>query len=638
MCGISGIWNLNSKPVSTQDIVTFNDTLEHRGPDGGDVFIDDSSCIAFGHRRLSIIDLSDMGKQPMQDASGRYVITYNGEVFNYLELKQELIALGYGFSSRTDTEVILTAYKAWGQDCVYRFNGMWAFAIWDKQDKTLFISRDRFGVKPLYYTYTAGESFAFASETTAFAKLTGFTKSFNRKNTNLTIRYPFYLESIGETIYEGIYKLKPGHNIIISTRKELTIQRWWNTNEHLVQVPAKYEDQVAEFKNILTDACKLRLRSDVNIGTALSGGLDSSSVYCLVREMYDKQLFETNNTPQDWQTAFIAVFPDTAMDEKIYADSVVAHTNGTSKYIYPQYNSLADSIINEVRQEDFIYLSPPVVHNIYGQMRSNGVKVSLDGHGVDEMLFGYPNMVGEWMVSEKDNATRDMLCETLAGLLNETKETIASRYLHTIPEKQNNNRHLFNLLPQSLKNSIRRYKYNKTKHKEWMQELHVPAFPAVDTTGSPSYDIPYRCFHSDVLPTLLRNWDLASMRHGVEIRMPFMDWRLVTYVFSLPGSSKVGNGFTKRILRDAMKGAMPEDIRNRKYKIGINAPMVEWFNDSLNSFITDAVSSRSFVESDVWNGPLLKDHALKLTKEKAWTQGDCNTFWPYLNAWLLMHK
>ncbi|OSZ82177.1 asparagine synthase (glutamine-hydrolyzing) [Chitinophagaceae bacterium IBVUCB1] len=638
MCGITGIWNLNSKPVKREDIISFNDTQRHRGPDGGDVFIDEQSCLALGHRRLSIIDLTDMGKQPMSDVSGRYVITYNGEVFNYIELKQELSAKGHHFSTRTDTEVILEAYKAWGKECVYRFNGMWAFAIWDREQKTIFISRDRFGVKPLYYTYAPGSLFAFASETIAFSKLNGFVKQIDKKNTNLGVKYPFYLESVGETIYQQIYKLKPGHNAEISAGSKLTIHKWWKTEEHLVTVPDAYNDQVAQFKELLTDACRLRLRSDVNIGTALSGGLDSSSVYSLVREIHDKHLFEKGSTPKDWQTAFVAVFPDTAMDEKEHADQVVAYTNGVAKYIYPNSNNLADALVDEVKQEDFIYLSPPVVHNIYKHMRESGVTVSLDGHGVDEMLFGYPNMVAEWMVNEKDAGTKDMLCHTLAGMLNLPLEVVHAKYLGTTAKKENKGKLLYNTLPVGVKNKIRRYKYNKIKHTEWLQELHMPEDVYPPLTGKAPYDIPYRLFHVDILPTLLRNWDLASMRHGVEIRMPFMDWRLVTYIFSLPGSSKVGDGYTKKILRDAMVGLMPEPIRNRKHKIGINAPMTEWFNGVLSSFIADAVSSKSFLESDIWNGPLLRDHALKLTKEKAWMHEQCNSFWPYINAWLLSNK
>lgn len=635
MCGITGIWNLNGKPVSRDTITRYNNTLKHRGPDGGDVYVNNN--LALGHRRLSILDLSEMGNQPMIDEELGLVIVYNGEVYNYVELKKELQLKGYNFKTRTDTEVLLAAYKEWGEDCVFRFNGMWAFAIWDISKKTLFVSRDRFGVKPLYYIYKKNEIFAFSSETISFSELDGFNKTFSTKNLNLGIRFSFYLESVGETIYNDIVKLKPGHNITFKHGKDPVIKKWWSTEKHLVMVSGNYHEQVEQFHELLIDSCKLRLRSDVSVGTALSGGLDSSSIYCLIKELQKKNLFDAENTPADWQTAFVASFPGTTMDEKEYADEVIKYTNGQAKYIYPKDDNITNAIISEVKHEDYIYLSPPVVHNIYREMRNNGVKVSLDGHGVDEMLFGYPNMVSEWMVKENDEATKRMLCTTMAGLLNENEDAISNKYLNHKTVNRTLIQRLLDSLPQEIKLSFRKRAFNKTKQNEWMRELYQPVEP--DSPGrftNPSYSIPYRKFHVDVLPTLLRNWDAASMRHGVEIRMPFMDWRLVTYVFSLPGSSKVGEGYTKHILRDAMKELMPENIRTRKYKIGINAPMVEWFNHELSSFIKDAVSSRSFLESGVWNGPLLKEHALKLTNEKKWTQNDCNVFWPYLNAWILM--
>ncbi|HVG42838.1 MAG TPA: asparagine synthase (glutamine-hydrolyzing), partial [Chitinophagaceae bacterium] len=421
MCGISGIWNLNGKKIQREEIEKFNNSLAHRGPDDQGVYLDNNTSLALGHRRLSILDLSVAGQQPMFNNSRSLVLTFNGEIYNYIELKAELVAKGYAFRSHTDSEVILAAYQEWGTACLQKFNGMWAFAIWDISKQLLFISRDRFGVKPLYYVYQPGHLFAFASESVSFNYLEGFSKKVSNKNINLGIRNTFYLESIGETIYEDIVKLKPGHFLLLNKAGKLTTTQWWKTEDHLQKAPVNYAEQVDEFRSIFLDACRLRLRSDVPIGIALSGGLDSSSIYSSIQQIY-KQDHADENITNDGQTAFIATFPDTKMDEKEYADEVVSFYNGKAKYIFPDEKNIADAIFTETKAEDFIYLSPPVVHGIYREMRNNDVKVSLDGHGADEMLFGYANMVGEWMHNEKEESNLNNLSNTWAEMQGLTKE------------------------------------------------------------------------------------------------------------------------------------------------------------------------------------------------------------------------
>jgi len=614
--------------------------LAHRGPDGDGEWLNNDSTVGFGHRRLAILDLSNAGKQPMVSSNNRLVIVLNGEIYNFIELRQQLKQKGYTFFTETDTEVILNSYLEWGKDMMDKFNGMWAFAIWDIAKQSLFISRDRFGVKPLYYVYQPGHLFAFASESISFHYLEGFKKKVSKQNMNLGIRNTFYLESIGETIYEDIVKLKPGHFLEINKAGKLKATQWWKTEDHLPDVPDDYTEQVDQFRNLFTDACRLRLRSDVPIGIALSGGLDSSSVYSTVQQIY-KQDMQDHTITNDGQTAFIASFPDTKMDEKEYADEVIKFYNGKAKYIFPDEKNISGAIYSETKAEDFIYLSPPVVHGIYREMRNNDVKVSLDGHGADEMLFGYANMVGEWMQQEKEEHNFRNLSDTWASMQGISQDEA----LKVLKSDNGNSRSVLEkaydtLVPQKVKSIYRKRMFEKNKSSSWLLEFNEfqldwerVSLKEVD----PAYTIPYRKFHVDMLPTLLRNWDRASMRHGVEIRMPFMDWRLITFAFSLPGSSKVGDGYSKKIIRDAMKGWMPEDIRLRKNKIGINAPMEEWFNGPMSTFIKDAVNSKSFLESDIWNGPLLRDYALQMTQQGKWTQGDCNSFWPYLNAWILLN-
>lgn len=305
MCGIVGIWHFNNQSLSQSKLRTFTDSLQHRGPDGSGYYTDPETPLGLGHRRLSILDLSDSGKQPMTYAQGRYQMTYNGEVFNFLELRQELESLGYQFVSETDTEVILAAYHQWGQDCLLKMNGMWGLAIWDTQKRELFLARDRFGIKPLYYLHIPQQIFAFASETIAFRHLEDHHLQTHPQHLQLNLQNIEALEGTGHTIYQNIFQLLPGHYLKISPNQEIQQKRWWNTQEHLPQIPTSYEQQVQQFTQIFQDACKIRMRSDVPLASALSGGLDSSSVYCTLHQlMQDQSLL--SRVPDNWQKAYVA--------------------------------------------------------------------------------------------------------------------------------------------------------------------------------------------------------------------------------------------------------------------------------------------------------------------------------------------
>jgi len=256
MCGIAGIYNLNGTEVNLTALKVFTDSIKHRGPDGSGYELDNGNSLGLGHRRLSILDLSEAGKQPLHYLD-RYAITFNGEVFNFLEIKEELISKGYKFKTNTDTEVVLAAYNEYGKDCLLRFNGMWAFALWDRKENTLFLARDRYGVKPLHYVYLPGQLFAFASETIAFKHLDGFKRSFDETNLVTAVQNSSYIEASGKTIFKNVNQLLPGHTITIGTDKKLNISRWWNTADHLVKANPYYNKQVVEFKELFFSACKL---------------------------------------------------------------------------------------------------------------------------------------------------------------------------------------------------------------------------------------------------------------------------------------------------------------------------------------------------------------------------------------------
>ena len=276
MCGIAGIWDFFA-PIQAETLDRFTDSLAHRGPDGRGTFIDGG--LGLGHRRLSILDLSPAGANPMAYGMNgpRYQITYNGEVYNFLEIRAELMAKGYRFKSDTDTEVVVAAYAAWGPACLTRFNGMWAFAIWDSEEQKLFLARDRFGVKPLY-VHTVPGRIAFASEIKAFLELDGFIPDMNRDiAAKMAVAAPDCEGAEIETIMAGVKRLPPGHTLTIDRDGNAKLEQWWSSAEHLPSVPARYEEQVEAFREIFFDAVRIRLRSDVAVGTCLSGGVDSSS-------------------------------------------------------------------------------------------------------------------------------------------------------------------------------------------------------------------------------------------------------------------------------------------------------------------------------------------------------------------------
>lgn len=647
MCGIAGLWKC-SEDISSESFKKFLSALAHRGPDGEGIYIDETHRVGLGHRRLAILDLTDNARQPMSYLKRRYWITYNGEIFNFIELKEELKRLGYHFQSESDTEVILAAYDKWGEECQKKFNGMWALAIWDSEKKNLFLSRDRFGIKPLYYVYIPGTFFAFASETLAFKHLDGFKREFDPENLTNVLNNVFCLEGFGKTIFKNIFQVLPGHQILFSHESGIQQKRWWSTLEAGDAIPNLYEDQVKEFRELFTDACRIRMRSDVPLGSALSGGVDSSSVYCMIHDLMRRNA-PSIRIPHDWQRAFIATFPGTSLDEAAYANDVIKFTGGQPNYIIPEYSELSESILKLTLQGDYIYLTPPVGNAIYERMMHSGVKVSLDGHGVDEMLGGYPGLVEDAFFTVQSARLNDYANDILniyLGMLPEATRDEALK--HIVSSKKNTiilkyPKMVIRVLPSCLQKKIRQVYTKivlKNRNAAWLlhpEYLQDPD-PDPETMKFMSrFDRSlYTNFHNDILPTILRNFDRSSMGNGIEIRMPFMDWRLVSFVFKLPQTSKIGGGFTKRILRDAMKDKMPENIRTRKSKIGLNAPMIEWFSHELKEFILKEVNSKEFLDSDIWNGPVIRDFVQQKMDAHSWTWDDCTRFWPYLNAHLLM--
>ena len=587
MCGITGLWNLHNEPLSPDLLRCFIDSLAHRGPDGSDIYIDQEASFGLGHRRLAIIDTSDGGRQPMSYANGRYWIVFNGEIYNFLELKSELEQAGYWFKTDSDTEVILTAYHHWGEDCQLKFNGMWALAIWDRQNHKLFISRDRFGVKPLIY-YFDEKHFAFASEMKAFLALGWFHPEFDPAMLALALTNERLIEGDERCLVRGLRHLLGGHCLTLRVGEGPKIRRWWNTLDHLEAVPTRYEDQVARFRELFLDACRIRMRSDVPIGTALSGGLDSSSILCSMTHIRNTTN-ASDRLAHEWQKAFIMTYPGAVIDERVYADEVIRKTGVTPIYCTGAselYLDHFDDILFQYEEVSDIHLGPWLVHK---KQRENGVVVTIDGHGGDEALGGYP-----WYVTA---ALKDSISHFSPGRALDLVSIMKG--LELFPANQ-----FYIRSAQALFS-----KMTKENHGAWLLQR------AADFT-SPAYEQDlqlikdrdalfkslYVDFHFTQLPTNLRDFDRLSMAHGVEVRSPFMDWRLVCFLFSLPSSAKIGSGFTKRILRDALRGILPESIRTRTRKLGFPNLAEAWTSPRAHAFMREVVHSADFQQCGIWDG------------------------------------
>ena len=590
MCGIVGIWHLNSMAISKAMLSNFTDALAHRGPDGNGFYIDSDANLGFGHRRLAILDTTDTGRQPMTYGDGRYWITYNGEIYNFLELRNELQKHGYQFYTESDTEVVMAAYDKWGENCQSRFNGMWAFAIWDRREKQLFLSRDRFGVKPLMYFFD-GNRFAFASEMKAFLALDWFQAEFDSEMVSVALTNHQLVEGTERTLLRDLQRLLGGYCLTINQKGDLKKRRWWNTLDHLEPAPASYDEQVERYRELFLDACRIRMRSDVPIGTALSGGLDSSSIVCGMRHIRDARE-AGERLASDWQRAFVATYPGSVIDERKYADEVIRKTGANPVYceITPDmYLENFERVLFQYEEISDIHLGPWAVHKA---QRENGVVVTLDGHGGDEALAGYP-----WHVTA---SLKDAFSSVAPGRAAESLDTM--KKMELFPQEQ-----FYWKSIQTVGSKV----INKMLKKEQTWLTQPPAefvSPAYEEDRSrikkrdALFQSLYIDFHFTQLPMNLRDFDRLSMAHGVEVRSPFMDWRLVMFTFSLPSESKIGGGYTKRILRDALKGILPESIRQRTRKLGFPNMTESWSSPKAQEFIRDVVNSSGFQRSSIWDG------------------------------------
>ena len=543
--------------------------MEHRGPDDEGTFLEHR--IGLGHKRLSILDRSSLGHQPMESDDGRYVLTYNGEVYNYIELRSELEA-DFSFRSGTDTEVLLNAFRKWGEECLPRFNGMFAFAIYDRTERRLFAARDRFGIKPFYYHYSPGSAFIFGSEIPAVQAVMDRTAE---AEPQVIFDYLAFsrTDHSDATFFKDINALPHGHSLWIDD-KGVRMRRWYNLADHL-DCPFASPD---EFRESFGSAVRLRLRSDVPVGVCLSGGLDSSSIVSTLLQ---------NDGLRDLRT-FSAVYGEGQEgDETRY----ISEYRDLLRHMYfttPTGATLIEDVERLVaaHNEPIPSLSPYAQFKVM-QLAKGHVVVLLDGQGADEQLGGYHYFFGYLFRHYLATFRWLRLTSEVLWYLRRHRSTFAIKTF------------LYFLMPAALQVRAR------IAEKGYVDPSFASAWSASSTVpqqlyGSPSLEAALLDHFEGKLEHLLKWEDLNSMTFSLEARVPFLDHRIVQGTLALPAERIIRKGNTKHLLREAMKGVLPETIRTRTDKIGFGTPANEWLRtDSARELVMDVILSRSFRERSI---------------------------------------
>ncbi len=574
MCGIAGIINKNNQPVDEHRLKMMTNMVVHRGPDNQGFYVHQN--IGLGHRRLSIIDLSHTGDQPMK-LGDDYVITYNGEIYNYIEIREELIKLGYSFSTQSDTEVILNAYKMWGTKCVEKFNGMWAFAIYDIKNKIVFCSRDRFGVKPFYYTIKGG-SFYFGSEIKQFIGLHSTWKA----NKSVLMDYLIFnlLDHTDECFFEGIKKLQGSHNLVYNLEKnKFKISKYYKIKINKNIGALNEDDSIQTLRTQINNSVQFRMRSDVKVGTCLSGGLDSSYIAALASKKY-------NNANEKF-IAITAQSLDKREDETVFAEKVVNSSNlnwVTTKPTAEDFIGVLDEVIYN-QEEPFISPSVYMQHFVMKKAREAGIVVLLDGQGADELLLGYQRYLGAYF---KSLPKIDLLSNILKSKNQYGVSAFAMLKYHWY----------FTSYSVRYKRNISRF---SNVSKEYLDCVNRGMIRQMTNSYKDINELQQLEIFSTQLPSLLRFEDKNSMANSIESRLPFLDWNFVETALSINNSFKIKDGWSKYILRKSMEGQLPDDITWRKSKIGFNAPTSIWFHHFNN---IDSIIHKSTILNKIFNNKI----------------------------------
>lgn len=583
MCGIAGCIAKNNK-ICADDFERMTDVIDYRGPDDRGTYYNEK--VALGHRRLSIIDISRDGHQPFI-YNNDYIIVFNGEIYNYIEIRETLINNGYVFKTKTDTEVLIASYVEWGEECVNHFNGMWSFSILDRRKNVLFCSRDRFGVKPFYYTEQNG-LFLFASEIKQFFEMIHTPQYVNKEVLLQYIVRGEQNDSEKETFFDGVYKLKPGHNLIYNLATDTyEVKRYYDLSQ-IDESECKYQEACDNFKKAFFDSVKLRLRADVPLGYCLSGGLDSSAIVSVANKIITDSKIDVE------QHTVSSCFEDKRYDEREYIEAVVNGTKIKSHYIFPTENNLFEIMDDMIwhMDEPFGSTSQFAQWNVFKGAKDNGLKVMLDGQGADEELAGYTpfytvlfakylrdgklcKFVSELRkykkvraITEQHISSTDIILSSVSAALFRGKFTHLIKWLYfSIPGKSG---------PFSRKMAIE----CATRGKQ---------FPFYDSKKYIEYML------SDNLSALLHYEDRNSMAHSIESRVPFLDVNLVRTILSTPIEYKLIDARTKAVMRDGLSGVLPDKVRDRYSKLGFVTPEDQWINNNHEAYKRELAEATSIL-------------------------------------------
>lgn len=616
MCGIAGYHGLPADPALLERM---NAHQQHRGPDGDGICVDGPCGLA--HRRLSIIDIAH-GQQPMDTADGRYAIAYNGEVYNYLDLRGELEALGRTFTTDSDTEVVLQAFAQWGADAFDRFNGMFGLAIWDRHEQRLTLARDHFGIKPLYVAMVPnpsgeGEALLFSSEIKPILASGLYDKRVNDRSVYRYLRFRAH-EDGTETFFEGIERLAPGE-MLEADANGIRRRMFTRLKEELLElasVQRPYDAAAAaEYKRRLVESVRLRLQSEVPVGTSLSGGLDSSAVAVIINQLLNEGDSLSLSAVGARQNTFSAIFPGSINDEEKYVDDVLDICTGhvEAHKILPTADEFKADLLDFIRtQEEPIISSGPYAQYQVMREATKHVTVLLDGQGADEMMAGYIPYYFVYLRQLRAQGATLAAAELAKSLdvlyrLGRFKLKAKVTLKKSIPTTQ--------LLNRDFVAAHRGQRYSSegaNLKKRLVEDL----------------------FHNS-LPSLLRYEDKNTMRFSLEGRVPFLDKEVLKFIFSLSDEAIIKDGWNKRVLRDATRGLLPESINRRRNKIGFTTPQGEWFmrlkNHFYNIFLSESFANRPYVnQTEV------------IAAFEGWIKGandvDTMTFWRLINLELWMRE
>jgi asparagine synthase (glutamine-hydrolysing) len=589
MCGIAGVLSPNNSAFQVRKMLS---AQQHRGPDGEGVWsqtLGNGLELALGHRRLSILDLSPAGAQPMVDASGKFVLTYNGEIYNYLEVQAELVALGANFRSHSDTEVLIEAYKQWGASCVDKFNGMFAFALYDSVRGVLFCARDRYGEKPFLFSF-GSNFFAFASEYKALLQHPGIPLDTDEWRLLRAAQNPSTgLDADRQTAFNAVQQLLPGEAMEVNVNSfDHRIWRYWQVQPGPLRESVNEQTVFDEFRELLIDSVRLRLRSDVTVGSCLSGGLDSSAIVCIVRRLLG------NDAPYE---TFTGRFPGTPSDEWSYAEQVVNATGVHSHVVEPTVDRFMTDLsrfmwANELPVGSSSQFAQWCVFDLASQ---HGVTVLLDGQGADEVLGGYEQYFAYYVAALRERGDTARLARELP--------LIHARYPQALVPPV---RSLRDRLPFRARHWIsNQFGFGSSLLYGLQPEVAVRLAEENALLRKPGLDPLANALEQDsfgrYLTTLLRYGDRISMAHSREVRLPFCDHRIAEFIFRLPPHLLMGEVQTKRVLREAMRGILPDGIRARWNKQGFRPPQDQWFKSPafLNT-VRETLNSDGFRQSQYW--------------------------------------